>query len=94
MKPDLDFSSLEEFRDVRQYISGRLHQVKRIWLSESAFVWEVAELMGKLGTTFEQSLEDPQTKAEFGDGYLQGQLPPDRRRARLLELLGKADRSW
>ncbi len=69
------------------YMAGRLHHVNRVWLSESGFVWEVAELVERLGATLQSGLDDPQVVADFGDGYRAGAIPPDRRRQRLLELV-------
>jgi len=74
-------------REVCQYIAARLHHVNRVWLSQSGFVWEIAELIERIGATFQDGLDDSQVEADFGDGYRAGEMSPQRRRERLLELL-------
>jgi hypothetical protein len=91
MESSLEFTSEEKFAHVCESLSLRpLHAANRIWLGESGFAWEVAELLNRLGRVFAQRLGDAETQAEFGDGYTPGNVPSDQRSEHLLQLLRPA----
>ena len=80
---DVRFDGPDELRELCEVIRMRLHGGNRIAMGESNFVWEIAEIFGRLGRVF----ADAELFAEFGSGYAQGTLTAEEQRARLIELL-------
>ena len=73
-KPDLDFKTKEEFRDVCGYLAGRLNHLNRVAMGETGFAAEMAKLLSRAGRTFDENYDDPTTRTAFGDGYTAGTL--------------------
>ena len=86
----LDFRSPEEFRLACRALAGRLHYLNRVAMGESHFVWEIAELLSRIGATFEAHHDDKETNAAFGDGWSEGTLSREEARAHLLALIGES----
>jgi hypothetical protein len=87
VEPTLDFRSEKDVATMCDAVGLQLHAVNRVWLGESGFAWEVAELIRQLGAVFERHSGDPVVRAEFGDGYTEGTLPREERTDRLVELV-------
>lgn len=82
--------SLEGPQDVRRLLEEiglRLHAANRIAMGEQRFVWWVAETMRQLGQVFEEQIDDPETRRDFGDGYTRGRLSEAEQRERMAALL-------
>ncbi|MGK7654605.1 hypothetical protein ACSQ76_20060 [Roseovarius sp. B08] len=86
-RPELDFKSKEEFRDVCRRLSGRLHYLNRTAIGESKFVSELAELVKRAGKVFDEHYDDKDVFAAFGDGWEPGTLSRDERPLALFGLL-------
>lgn len=86
-RPELDFTSKEEFRDVCRHLSGRLHHLNRTAIGESKFVSELAGLVERAGKVFDQHYDDKDVRAAFGDGWQPGTLAHDERPLALFGLL-------
>ena len=86
-RPDLDFKSKEEFRDVCRHLSGRLHYLNRTAIGESKFVSELAGLVERAGKVFDDHYDDKEVFAAFGDGWEPGTLSRDERPLALFGLL-------
>ncbi len=86
-RPELDFKSKEEFRDVCRHLSGRLHYLNRTAIGESKFVSELAGLVERAGKVFDDHYDDKDVHAAFGDGWDQGTLSRHERPLALFGLL-------
>lgn len=84
--PKLEFDSPEEFAALMRAISRRLHHVNRVAAGEKRFVWQVADLVQRLGVTFRDHYEDRSVQAAFGDGWTPGDLPREAQAEALFDL--------
>ncbi|MEZ5797943.1 MAG: hypothetical protein R3D63_10965 [Paracoccaceae bacterium] len=72
--PVPDFSSGEDFAALMAGLAGRLHAKNRIWLGESGYAWQVAQLLTAVGVDFRDALADPEVTRDFGDAYAEARL--------------------
>jgi hypothetical protein len=83
----LDYKSKEEFRATCHDMAMRMHYLNRVAMGESKFSWEVADMLARLGRVFEAHYDNKDTQAAYGDGWTQGTLTKQERRAYLFKLL-------
>jgi hypothetical protein len=83
----LEFRSNEEFRLACGTLAGRLHYLNRVSGGESRFSAQVADLLTRLGRTFEACGKDPEITKAFGNGWEKGILNDEEQRAYLFKLL-------
>jgi hypothetical protein len=74
------YASGAEFAAILAAMAAQLHAKNRIWLDESGFAFEVAELLRRVGALFEQGLADPEVPQLFGDAYRSASLDREGRR--------------
>jgi hypothetical protein len=86
-RPELDFKSKEEFRDVCRHLSRRLQYLNRKAIRESKFVSELAVLVERAGKAIDEHYDDKKVFATFGDGCEPGTLTREERPAALFGLL-------
>ena len=55
-------------------LSGRLHAKNRIWLGESGYAWNVAQLIAALGQDFAVALADREVEQDFGTAWQSARL--------------------
>lgn len=79
------FNGPEEFVELCDYISWRLHSANRIAMGESKLAREVANLFPRLGRLLIDTDDD--LWSAFGDGYTPARLTEQERRQILIELL-------
>ena len=85
-RPDIDFTSKEEFREVCRHLSARMHYLNRVAMGESGFAWTMAEVMARLGRVFEERYDDKEVQAAFGDGWTAGTVAREDRVEALIKL--------
>jgi len=76
-KPELDFKSKEEFRDVCRYLAARMHYLNRVSMGEQKLAWTVASVIEGVGRAFDEGYDDPDVRAAFGDGWTKGTVDRD-----------------
>ncbi|MBK8439170.1 MAG: hypothetical protein IPL38_06540 [Rhodobacter sp.] len=69
-----DFGSAEDFGALMEGLSGHLHARNRIWMGESGYVWQVAQLLRAIGRDFGSAVKDAAVKADFGEAYQPARL--------------------
>ena len=85
--PALDFTSPEEFEEVCRHLAKRLHYINRVAAGESGAVWQLAEMLNRIGPMLAKVKDDPEIRAAFGDGWTAGRVAREDRPAALFELL-------
>ena len=56
--PKLKFESKEEFRAACRALDQRLHYLNRTAMGEQRFVWEVADMVKRLGKVFDEHYDN------------------------------------
>lgn len=85
--PDIDFKSPEDFAEVCGHLSRRLHYVNRVAGGESGAMWQLADLLRRIGAALGRIQDDPGIKAAFGDGWTAGETDRADRPAALFAVL-------
>lgn len=55
-------------------LAAKLHAKNRIWLGESGYAWQVAQLIAALGEDFRDGLKDRTVAQDFGEAYQSARL--------------------
>lgn len=69
-----DFGSGDEFAALMAGLAAKLHAKNRIWLGESGYAWQVAQLIAALGEDFRDGLKDRTVAQDFGEAYQSARL--------------------
>ncbi|MCC1491561.1 hypothetical protein [Cognatishimia sp. F0-27] len=76
----------DELETLLKTCSARMHYVNRVAGGESKYFWWYAELI-RAASKLAQNLDDPDIRADFGDGYKQGRVADPK--AEILALLAQ-----